>query len=719
MGATSALAAGALAVGLAGPAAAAPVTVSGVLTDPAGNAIDGYVSAYLVAPDGTTSYAKGQYVADGQMSLGLEPGPYKFEFESRYGEWASEFYNDKATLETADAVTVAGPTTLAPVSLAARPLITGQVVAPSGHPVAGGYVRAYDAATGFQEGLAPVRKDGSFRLGVDAGTYKVQIVPGSGFVSEWYNNKATLETADPIAVPATGANAGQVVVTQGGSINGVVTAVAGGALERVRVTARRVGGYNTYTDLTDASGVYHLEDLPVGDYKLQFTDPVGEYLSEWHVDKADEATADVVAVGVETHHQGVNAALAPDPAAVVDETQVDLSGVVVDSAGQPVIGASVDAVTTPLDPDDRYTEESVRTNRKGMYFFTELDPASTQSSEKTYKINVEDTLEREQGQYHRLARWFGDKQSYETATPVTVPAPSKYVTLPLTGGVSGAVTSESGLSVRGVSAMLVSAEDNLAGPADYVYAEHDGSWSTTSLVPGTYKVLFADSGSWNAKRHAPEWYDDATFEDAEVITIKSGQTTSGINAALSADLFATEKPEITGKPYVGGTVKAKPGAWSIVNGTTFAYEWLIDGAVVGTAASLELTSAHYGERVTLRVTAENTDLLGQALVTSQKIQYEPKIKIKAKGSSAAIAVKAAKTKTKKIKGAVVVREVVKVKPNGKVKYKKIGKAKIKAGTARVSLAKVKGKGKHTLVFDFSFKGKMGDAVVTKKIKRKG
>ena len=81
----------------AAPAHAAPVTVTGTLTDAAGNVLDGYVAALVQQPDGTFNYGPTQYVVDGVISLPVEPGVYKFEFGDQENNFVSEFYNDKAT----------------------------------------------------------------------------------------------------------------------------------------------------------------------------------------------------------------------------------------------------------------------------------------------------------------------------------------------------------------------------------------------------------------------------------------------------------------------------------------------------------------------------------------------------------------------------------------------------------------------------------------------
>jgi hypothetical protein len=121
----------------------------------------------------------------------------------------------------------------------------------------------------------------------------------------------------------------------------------------------------------------------------------------------------------------------------------------------------------------------------------------------------------------------------------------------------------------------------------------------------------------------------------------------------------------------------------------------------------------------VRVSTENGQLVGSATTLSTaKVGYQPKINVKVQGDEATIKVKASPVKVKKIKGTMVVKEIIKVKDDGTIKYKKIAKTKIKKGKGTVSLAKLK-KGKHKLVFFFTGTGKVGsnDESVKVKIKR--
>jgi protocatechuate 3,4-dioxygenase beta subunit len=717
-GAAAATALAGFTIGLAAPAHAAPVAVTTTVTDAAGNPVEGYVTAYLGQSDGSYYYEDGQYVADGRVNLPLEPGTYKFEFESADGTLAPEFYTDKADLASADGVAVTGPTALAPVVLATAPTATGRVVNAAGRPVRSGSVSLH--AGGSFVSSARIERDGTFRVGAPlAGSYKLQIDP-NGYASEWYTDKTTEETADAITLGATPLALGDIGVQRGGVLTGRLTNTAGTALERVRVQAYEGNStFASYTDLTDANGVFQIEGAQEGVYKIRFSDPVGQFLGEWFADKADQASASELVLNGGATVAGIDAALADDPSFTVDPATVDMSGTVTDSAGAPVIGAQVTAWNTPLKAGEERQQAYAVTNRAGQYAFTDLDPASAGSSENEYKIAVEDDLAREEGQYHRMARWYGGAQSFAAANPAPVPAAGVNVVLPLTGGISGVVSAASTLSIDGVAVQMIEANDGPVTDNSYAYGsvEDDGTFNATDLKPGKYKVLFLDA-SFDDRFFGPEWYDNTNFANAEVITVTSGKTVSGVDATLEEGMRALREPEIKGNPYLRGKIRATTGYWTLDGGTTYQYAWLVDDVVVGQGRTLKVTNKYKGERITLRVTATNDGVTGTAVATSQKIAKKPKVKISVKGASATVVVKDKKVKAKKFKGKVVVQKIVREDEFGAPVYKKVGTGKLRNGKATVTLKKLV-KGKNKLVFEIDLRGgKYGDATVAKTVKVK-
>ncbi len=122
--------------------------IRGTITGPGGVPIsDAGVQVYRGFDDGeggvdyywyNESYAK----RDGTYAVKVPPGTYKLSFYAR--GYAEEYYNDKATLATANPVTIGTASDLAGTNAQLAPLkrITGTVTAPGGAPAEDVYVSA-------------------------------------------------------------------------------------------------------------------------------------------------------------------------------------------------------------------------------------------------------------------------------------------------------------------------------------------------------------------------------------------------------------------------------------------------------------------------------------------------------------------------------------------------------------------------------------------------
>jgi hypothetical protein len=705
MGAGATLVAAGLSLGVMAPANAVSVVTGGV-TDGLGNAIGGDLTAYLQDPGtGEFSYEDTISVSsNGYIEDTLADGVYKFEFSTG---WYSEYYKDKADLATADAVTVAGG---APVALGAwtieQPYVLGTVTNAAGKPLAGADIDVFDAATGDELAGTYTDEKGTFKVATQPEPVKLSF-SADDYALEFYADAADLATAYPIPATGTGADLGNIVLAPGGSVSGQVTSDAGAPLEFVQVS---VGGR---TDLTDRNGVYTVRNAPTGSQLVSFYDPIGEYADEYFNNVTDSALATRVPVGVGQAVTSVNANLTPRP---VDPTRtVEVTGAVKDNLGAPVVGVQVFAYTTPARASDRRTSESVFSNRQGVFAFTELEKVQ---GENQFKISAAANQQGDDDAFALFGSWFGGGQDYDRAPAVTVtpgtPVGAVDFVLDRAGGLAGSVTGLAGTPLEpGVSALGSSDGDYNFVAADF---EADSTFESRSVRPGTYKIRFDDFSGF----HASEWWkDEAKVDDAVLVTVKSGQMVGGLNAVLGNQLAAVERPSTSADyPWVGKAITAEPGVWNVQTNTDFSYEWLVGSTVVGKGETFTPTTAHIGDRLTLRVTAENGRLLGSAAsAASAKVGYQPKIKVTIKGSVASLKIKASPVKAKKVKGSVVVKEIVKVKDDGTIKYKKIAKGKIKKGKGTVSLSKLK-KGKHKLVFFFTGKGKVGSNDVTKKVKVK-
>ncbi len=700
LGALTALAGGALTMGLVAPAHAAD-NVSGSVVDAAGNPAQGTVSVYEL--DG--SELTNEFVSNGHIGLSLPAGSYKLKFAPFDYELQSEYYLNKADFATGDTVVVAGAgAALQPWTIDRRPFVTGTVTDAAGRPVADATVTATNSATNAGAGQTSTDEKGVFTLPVGTPSVKLRF-QAEKFATEYFNDKQSLATADVVTATSAGANVGAVVLTAGSSINGVVTSDAGAPLELITVFATdATTGATLGSDRTDKTGTYHVENLPGGSYKLEYFDSLDEYIGEYYNNVATAAAATPVAVAPNAPAGLPTVTLTPAPV-VAPDSPVDVTGAVLDASGVPIAGVDVTAFNTPADPDDRIDVESTVTNRAGNYSFTTLDQVP---NETQFKVLASGFSEREDTTFGARSNWFGNSTSFENAAIVTPTGAN--ITMEYYGGISGTVTSEAGLSVADAYVTFYSADGVEAGFAD---VKTDGTYEARDLVPGSYKVLFYEN------EHVLEWYDNALVEDAKTINVKTNTMIGGINAALGNVLKAVERPTTSKYPWVGTAITADKGRWNQETNSKFTYEWLANGVVVATGQSFVPTTALIGKKLSVRVTNQNGKLKASATSAStQKVGLKPKVKAKAQGKSLAIKVKVKGLKTKKVKGTVIVKEIVGVKDNGELKLKKVGKAKVKKGKATVSLAKLKkDKAKDKLQVVFIGKGKAGSTEITKKVKR--
>jgi hypothetical protein len=173
----------------------------------------------------------------------------------------------------------------------------------------------------------------------------------------------------------------------------------------------------------------------------------------------------------------------------------------------------------------------------------------------------------------------------------------------------------------------VSALDGVLSPVkDYVAAY---SASPPPSIGGTAKVgqtLNADAGTWfPAPTFSYQWYADGsaivgetdnTYHVSAAVAGKSLSVkvtgarpgfptvsrTSKQTGIVTGE-FVAATPSITGTARVGKTLKVKTGSWSPA--PTFTYQWYANGKKIGkaTKASLKLTKALKGKRITVAVTA--------------------------------------------------------------------------------------------------------------------
>ena len=197
----------------------------------------------------------------------------------------------------------------------------------------------------------------------------------------------------------------------------------------------------------------------------------------------DSTNATPVAVAPGQAVVDIDASLAARPVAAPNG--VDVSGTVRDELGGIGVGYVVKAYDTPADPRDAEVVAQTISNRAGQYNFTELDRIG---GETEFKIVVEGEGPREDGDFARRTTWSGDKLGYETATVVTAAPRVLDFTLPVAGGISGAVTSEAGGVAQDGFASFRNSDEIVRRPARA--RRRDGTYDDRALWAGDYTVRF-------------------------------------------------------------------------------------------------------------------------------------------------------------------------------------------------------------------------------------
>jgi len=120
------------------------------------------------------------------------------------------------------------------------------------------------------------------------------------------------------------------------------------------------------------------------------------------------------------------------------------------------------------------------------------------------------------------------------------------------GSIAGTITdASSGLPIEGAEACAYG-----DGAPSCAVSDASGAYKVTELAPGNYKAWFSDSGDG----YLEQYFDDTTeWWNAELVSVTSGNTTAGIDAALekSGSVGGTVTDAGTGEPVAGINVCAE------------------------------------------------------------------------------------------------------------------------------------------------------------------
>jgi 5-hydroxyisourate hydrolase-like protein (transthyretin family) len=522
------------------------------LAQPASVQADGYITGVVTAADtglpqwqldvnvyndsgelqtsGFPDYFTGVY------SVAVPPDTYRVEF-APYGSsiYAPEWYNNQHDFASATPIVVGDGAVMPNInaSLDVGGQIAGRVTAAvGGTPLASVYVYAYTSTTSASwDYVASDSTDASgiyTITGLLTGTYYLKFDPpyGSDYLVEYYNDKRSLATADPIPVTLGGVVSGKdAALETGGKIAGRVTATVGSTpLQGVYVyayTSTTSTNYVAY-DSTDASGIYTITRLLTGTYYLQFEPPYGsDYLPEYYDDKRSLGAADPIPVTLGSVISGKDAAL---------ETGGKITGRVTATVGStPLQGVYVYAYTT-TGTCDAGSVAYAYTDASGVYTITHLVTG-------TYYLEFYPSYGSDY-----LGEYYNDRSSLAAADGINVTLGS------VVSGIDAALRTASKITGRatavGSSTPLEDVEVTVYGyrctcscsfvSMGYATTNATGSYTVTGLVSGSYRIEFEPYPWGTSAAYLGEYYNDkASLTTADPVAVADGGVTSGIDAALT------------------------------------------------------------------------------------------------------------------------------------------------------------------------------------------
>jgi protocatechuate 3,4-dioxygenase beta subunit len=482
--------------------------ISGLVTDENGTAIEDIVVYAYNINQNLIAYAVTDHTGNYFLHTFLA-GNFKVKFYSDNLNYLSEWYNDKDSFATADSVSILENQSTLNINAQLKQggMVTGMVADKNGVGIKDIQVSIFDPNNNWIDN-ANTDASGNYALkGLPSGNYKIEFsVNGQNYLSEWYNDKDSFESADEVMVTVGQTTSGiDAELAEGGMITGTVTDKNGVGIENIQVLIRDLNNNWVNDVYTDNSGVYVLNRLASGSYKIKFDSNDQNYCTEWYNSKDSFDTADVIAVIAGQTISGIDAELAEG--GMITGTVTDKNGVGIENIQVRAINLNKNLIEdTYTDGSGEYTLKKLPTGNLKILFLS------------NYRYYYDE--------------WYNDKDSFETANPVSVIAgqttPDVNAQLDGYGIISGTITDTQGNGIEDVTIIVFDMDQNFITMS---LTHLTGDYQLYEIPPGNYKLIFYTTHS----NYLSEMYNDKdSFESADVVEVIAGQTTSGINAQLAA-----------------------------------------------------------------------------------------------------------------------------------------------------------------------------------------
>jgi protocatechuate 3,4-dioxygenase beta subunit len=533
--------------------------ISGKVTDNLGHPLAG---VYIDISDGNSYMGQPVTAADGSFSArGVAPGTVSVCYDvslASGGSSTTGYLDPTCSTVTVTASHITTVSAKAPTAGA----IAGTITDAAGKPLADVDVVILDSNENYI-GSASSNAQGSYIAdGLAAGSLTVcfDIDPsfeptgGSssyGYLSQCYKNVAWDGSFNDIPPnpKAVKVKAGKTTskisakLAAAGAVGGTVTDASGSPLGDVYVEISTSDGGCVIVDgdecLAAASasdGTWTIEGLAPGNYTVCFdasydsgssaTGYVGECYKNADLNDYSDATPVSVRSEVSTP---VNIAL---PAGGV------ITGSISDTGGHPLPDAQVivygqyEEFFAIVASDGTYQVDSLPTGSYTICFSDEGDTSATGYA----------------GQCYKNVSWDGG-QTPSSTTPVSVTegdtTPGVNAALGAGAEIAGTLTDRAGDPLSGVNVDVYDLGGNYVGYGGY--DTQAGSYSVTSLAPGTYTVCFdaaynVTGGTSADESYAGQCYKNVAWDDegqpaanAKPVAVTGGAEVGGVSASLTAD----------------------------------------------------------------------------------------------------------------------------------------------------------------------------------------
>jgi Carboxypeptidase regulatory-like domain len=464
---------------------------------------------------------------------GLASGSYKLKFspEGFESNYASQYFDGKATLAGADAIAVSTGATAAGIDAELIELgkIAGTVKAAGGGALPGISVCA--SASGANR-CGTSNALGEYTIaGLPSGSYRVRFSGGTGYVSEYYAGAARESDATPVGVSLATTTTGiDAELQKAGRIEGkAVDASSKAPLEGIEVCPLDPSGFgqplSSGCATTDAAGKYTIGGLAAGSYRVRFAplafgpvvDPGQNYLTQYYSGKSVAGEGDLVPVTAGSPTSAINAEM---------HAGGTISGTVTGAnSGLPIEGSSICA--TRLKARNSFANCTIA-NAAGKYTIARLATG-------VYKVRFSTGF----ASPNYLRQYYDDSPTRTSASGVAVTAGADVsgidAALHPGGKIAGTVTgadTEAGIQGLEVCAFKPGAEFPLQVGCDQTGA--DGQYTIEGIPSGNYHVLFSPS-FYGHLNYLHQYYDGKSSEaGSDPVEVIEGSTTGGIDAELQA-----------------------------------------------------------------------------------------------------------------------------------------------------------------------------------------